>query len=142
MKKSEKDSTTLRFKVGSAEADPQEVLRQKRLMKGAKRRMMTHKNNTAISKIIRERAVLHISKDGKPSTIHLGETEVEEYRMRRYKEQAAYMAASRDYKAHREKYEALVGSNSDGIREILRSERAAVFASRNSGRYTGLSWGT
>ena len=139
MKRSVKDSTILKLKVGSAEADPQEVLRQKRLMKGAKRRMMKHKTNIArYRKIIGERAVLHISKDGQPSTIHLGETDVEEYRMKRLKEEAAYMAASRDYNAHREMFEDLVGSNSDGIREILRSERAAVFANRNSGRYTAL----
>ncbi len=142
MKKRQKDSTALRLKVGSAEADPQEVLRHKRLMKGAKRRMATHNDKADLYRIItKERAVQRISKDGKTLTINLGEPEVYEYRMRRYKEQLAYMAAKRDYEAHRDQYEALVGSNTAELREILQSERATIFASRNARRYAGIVMG-
>ena len=74
----------LKLKIGSATANPNETARRKRKMKGAERRMATHKVRVErYRKIIAERAVQSISKDGGIVTVYISEPEWNEYRMKR-----------------------------------------------------------
>jgi len=127
----------LNFRIGEASENPKETARRKRRMKGAERRMATHKARLdRYRKIIAERAVESTTREGEHVTKPLAEPEWDEYRMKRLVEEAKYMAAKRDYIAYREMYESRVAANSDALRELLASERATVFANRNARRYT------
>jgi hypothetical protein len=131
MKNRTKDSSVLMFRLGSAEANPQKVREEKRRMKGAKRRISTHQ--IRINKyrtIIRERAVKSVDKEKVEKILHLGEPEVEEYRMKLLKEKGLLMAAKRDEDVHRTMYEELVGENTADFRAILKDERDEAFARR------------
>jgi hypothetical protein len=133
MNKNTRSSSVLNLRIGSAEADPQETRRHKRLMKGARRRITTHKSRIELYRtIIRERAVTHFDVDNNSITVPLAEPEVQEYRMKLLKEKALLMAAKRDFDAHRQMYEDRVGQNADGIRTILKDAREDSYAEKHA----------
>ena len=131
MKRNTTDSSILNLRIGSAEVDPREISRHKRLMRGASRRITTHKSRIELFRtIIKERAVKRFDVENNVTIVPLAEPEVEEYRMKLLKEKALLMAAKRDFDSHKQMYEDRVGKSAEGIRTILKDGGEENYASK------------